>query len=216
MQRSVEIRCTKLVEFLCKYEANGSPSHISLTTDYKFQVWDVYPKQTKTRGKVLMLVMKVSRWYQSYFCWGRILLCADGPPVLSGKGRGDSQGPPHSPARHSYNAFVNAVFLGAGPGPFKSVNTILLLFLGLSFDPWGFIFGHSHFPEQCPRPCDEGLCSTSFGSLKHGMLWRPETFPGWLMATHLMQRVGLKLWIYQAVEQYISSSPGCLSYTAVA
>jgi len=35
----------------------------------------------------------------------------------------------------SCNAFVNGVFLGAGPGPFQSVSIILLLFLRLSFDP---------------------------------------------------------------------------------
>ena len=115
----------------------------------------------------------------------------------------------------SCNALVNSVFLGAGPGLFQSVSIILLLFLRLSFDPWGFIFGNNCFPEQCPHPHDEGLCSTSFGSLKHGTLHRPKAFPSWLMATHLMQRVGLKLWIYWAVEQYISSSRGCLSYTAL-
>lgn len=69
------------------------------------------------------------------------------------------------------------VFLGAGPGLFHSISIILLLFLGLNFDPWGFIFGNNHFPEQCPHPHDEGLCSTSFGSLKHGTLHTPKAFP---------------------------------------
>lgn len=62
------------------------------------------------------------------------------------------------------------VFLGAAPGPFHSISIISLFFLGLNFDPWGFIFRNNHFPEQCPHPHDERLCSTSFGSLKRGTL----------------------------------------------
>lgn len=202
------------VQILGKWEH----SHRSFTSiSFKPGSFIHVKKKKRSCGKVLILVMKFSWWHKSCSCQGRIIPRVSGVPALLGEERGDSREPPCShQAATSCNAFVNSVFLGAGPGPFKSVNTVLLLFLGLSFDPRGFIFGHSHFPEQCPCPHDEGLCSTSFGSLKHGTLCRPKTFPGWLMATHLMQRVGLKLWIYWAEEQYISPSRVYLSYTTLA